>query len=135
VKGLLADINVRGQVEYLIERMQAPPWAEFWQDLGLVLFHFDEVGLTPTSSDWDIWLRCQAEELILVTNNRTDKTDDSLEAVIRNHNTANSLPVLTIANLDKLRQRRTFTDKVIERMLEYLDRIDTVRGTGRLYLP
>jgi hypothetical protein len=28
--------------------MQSEPWVEFWNNLGLALFHFDDVGLTPT---------------------------------------------------------------------------------------
>jgi hypothetical protein len=51
--------------------MQAEPWAEFWKNLGLVLFHFEDVGLTPTSTDSEIWQRCQAEELIFITNGGT----------------------------------------------------------------
>lgn len=37
MKGILADNDVRGQVEYLVILMQAEPWREFWQDLGLAL--------------------------------------------------------------------------------------------------
>ena len=40
-----------------------------------------------------------------------------------------------IANLDRLRNNRSYTDKILDQMFEYLYRIDTVRGTGRLYLP
>jgi len=41
VKGLVADANIQGQVEYLVQRMQADAWAEFWQALGLVLRRFE----------------------------------------------------------------------------------------------
>jgi hypothetical protein len=44
VKGLVADANIQGQVEYLVQRMQAEAWAEFWQALGLVLRRFEDVG-------------------------------------------------------------------------------------------
>jgi hypothetical protein len=37
VRGLVADANAQGQVEYLVQRMQAGAWADFWQTLGLVL--------------------------------------------------------------------------------------------------
>jgi hypothetical protein len=30
VKGLVADGNIQGQVEYLVQRMQADAWADFW---------------------------------------------------------------------------------------------------------
>jgi len=30
VRGILADINVLGQVDYFVQLMQAEPWTEFW---------------------------------------------------------------------------------------------------------
>jgi hypothetical protein len=35
VKGLVADANIQGQVDYLAQRMQVEAWADFWQALGL----------------------------------------------------------------------------------------------------
>ena len=32
MRGLLADANIQGQVEYLVQRMQAAAWNEFWQE-------------------------------------------------------------------------------------------------------
>ena len=45
MKGVLADINVIGQVAHLVQLMQAEPWADFWKELGLVLHRFGDVGL------------------------------------------------------------------------------------------
>ena len=67
MKGILADVNSIGLVESLVRRMRAEPWIGFWEFLGLELFHFDEVGLTPTSSDFEIWRKCQEDQLILIT--------------------------------------------------------------------
>jgi len=105
VKGILADIHLKGPVEDLVREMQAEPWAEFWNELGLVLFHFEDVRLTPTSTDLEIWQRCQAEDLILITSNRNSDSPESLEASIRRFNTANCLPVFTIGDLDNFRKR------------------------------
>jgi hypothetical protein len=135
VKGLLADINALGPIEYLIQRMQAEPWADFWNGLRLVFKHFGEVGLSADSSDLIIWRTCQAEELVLITDNRNLDSSDSLEATIRQYNTPDSLPVFTIGDLDKFRTSRSYSDRVLEMLYEYLLRIDSVRGTGRLYLP
>ena len=60
MKGILADVNAIGHVEALVQQMQAGPWAEFWAALGLVLKRFDEVGLSSTSTDFEIWRTCQA---------------------------------------------------------------------------
>jgi len=135
VKGLLADIHAGKHVAYVVRLMQADPWSSLWQDLGLVLRRFDEVGLAPNSNDLEIWHRCQQEQLILITNNRNDDGDDSLEATIRTHNTSLSLPVFTIGDFDKLASNRAYADSVVAQLYDYLIDIDNVRGTGRLYLP
>jgi predicted nuclease of predicted toxin-antitoxin system len=70
VTGLLADANIQGQVAYLVQRMQAAPWTEFWQALGLVHRRFEDVGLSATATDLEIWNFCQTEQLILITDNR-----------------------------------------------------------------
>ncbi len=83
MKGLVADANIQGQVEYLAESMQGVDWSDFWQALGLALYRFDEVGLTASSTDLEVWRVCQTEGLILITDNRNLDSDDSLEATIR----------------------------------------------------
>jgi hypothetical protein len=135
VKGILADVNAVGHIEALVRRMQAEPWAEFWAALGLALVRFEDVGLSPSATDADIWRKCQAEELVLVTDNRNRDSSDSLEATLRQYNRPDCLPVFTIGNLDKFRTSARYVEKVVESLYEYLFRIDEVRGTGRLYLP
>ncbi len=135
MKGLVADINVQGQVAYLAQRMQADTWADFWQELELVLYRFEDLGLTASSTDADIWNVCQREQLILITDNRNLDSDDSMEATIRRHGTAQSLPIFTIADKDKLRMDSAYAERVIEKLYDYLLGIDDVRGAGRLYLP
>jgi hypothetical protein len=51
VKGILADNDVRGQVDYLVALMQAEPWREFWDELSLTLFQLEDLGFSTTSSD------------------------------------------------------------------------------------
>jgi len=135
VKGILADAHAIGHVDYLVRLLQAAPWAEFWQDLGITYFRFEDVGLSPESTDLEIWQRCQAEQLILITDNRNYDSPASLESVIRELNAPDSLPVFTIGDLDKLRTSRRYAERVVIMLYDYLLRIDTVRGTGRLYLP
>ena len=83
----------------------------------------------------EIWQRCQAEQLVLITNNRNEDSPESLEATIRQHNTPESLPVFTIGNLDNFRLSRAYAERVLKRLYEYLLEIDSLRGTGRLFLP
>ncbi len=135
VKGILADHNVIGQVSHLVQLMQAEPWAEFWQYLGLALRRFEDVGLAPTAKDIEIWHCCQEYEMVLITDNRNDDSADSLNAAIRIFGTPASLPVFTISDLDSFGTSRAYVERVLQTLYDYLLRIDDVRGTGRLYLP
>jgi hypothetical protein len=58
-----------------------------------------------------------------------------LEATIRAENQPSSLPVITIADADRMLHDRLYAEKVAETLLDYLLRIDEVRGAGRLYVP
>ncbi|MBI3821063.1 MAG: ACP S-malonyltransferase [Planctomycetes bacterium] len=135
MKGILADVHMIGDVETMVAVMQRPPWTEFWDHLGLALYRFEDVGLTPTSTDLEIWQRCQAEHLVLITDNRNDDSEDSLESALRAHNTSESLPVFTIGTLTQFQNSKMYFNEVVDRLLIYLLDIDRVRGAGRLYLP
>ncbi len=135
MKGLVADANIQGQVEYLVRRMQANVWADFWQGLGLLLYRFEDIGLSASSTDLEVWSVCQAEQLILITDNRNLDSEESLEATIRRNNTPESLPVFTIADMSEFRTNSSYVERVVKALYEYLLTIDDVRGTGRLYLP
>lgn len=135
MKGILADADITGPIEALVHQMQSGTWAEFWTALGLEFKRFSDVGLSSDASDLVIWQTCQAEQLILITANRNKKSADSLEATIQQFNQPNSLPVLTISDMAAFGNSRSYAEKVLEHLYDYLLRIDKVRGTGRLYLP
>jgi hypothetical protein len=82
-----------------------------------------------------VWETCQQEELVLLTDNRNKKDQDSLEMTIQTQNTPASLPVFTIANVPHLRASQDYANRIIDKLLDSLLRIDALRGTGRLYLP
>jgi hypothetical protein len=96
---------------------------------------FPALGLSYDSPDAVIWRTCQKEKLVLLTGNRNDEGPDSLEAVIRDENQPGSLPVFTISDPRRLLHDRLYAERVAERLLDYLTRIDEVRGVGRLYIP
>lgn len=101
----------------------------------MVVLTFDDLQLSPETSDAIVWQTCQREQLILVTANRNADGPDSLEATLRMHNKATTLPVFTIANADRVIQSQDYAERVAVRLLDYLLDIDRVRGAGRLYLP
>ena len=135
MKGILADVHMDSYVEAIVQEMQSDYWFDFWNELGLALFYFADLGLTPASTDLEIWLCCQEEQLTLITDNRNQRSIDSLETTIRLHNTPTSLPVFTIGSISRLRKSGNYAKNVVERLYVYLLDIDRVRGAGRLYLP
>ncbi|MEX0715041.1 MAG: hypothetical protein WD066_00560 [Planctomycetaceae bacterium] len=131
---ILADVNAQSQAQRLASLMQAE-WPEFWDDLELVVRTFGDVGLPLDASDLEVWQLCQAEDFVLLTDNRNHDSPDSLEATIRRLNTSDSLPVFTISDLERFGSDRDFSGLVVDRFYEFLLRLDELRGTGRLYLP
>lgn len=135
MKALLADANIEGLVDSLVALMQAESWRLFWNHLQLRYVHFADVDLAHNSPDSVVWQTCQQRELFLITDNRNKNDPDSLEATIRTHNTTVSLPVFTIANVQRLRHSNEYANKIIDMLYQYLLEEDTIRGAGRLYLP
>jgi hypothetical protein len=135
MQGILADINVEGQRDAILSIWTSAGWRDLWHGLGLVVANFPTLGLPYNASDAVIWTTCQREGLVLITGNRNKRGPDSLEAVIQRENQPDSLPVITIADTDRVLQDRLYAEKVAERLLEYLFRIDEVRGAGRVYVP
>ena len=72
---------------------------------------------------------------ILLTANRSMKGEDSLEQVIREENTVDSLPVITIGDADRFLADRVYRNRCVDRILEILLDIETWMGVGRLFVP
>jgi hypothetical protein len=106
-----------------------------WNGLGVVVESFPTLGLSFDAPDALIWKICQSEGLVLITGNRNRRGLDSLQAVIQNESGPDSLPVVTIANVNRVLRDRSYAENVAERLLDYLMRIDDFRGAGRIYVP
>jgi hypothetical protein len=135
MRGILTDINVGKQRRAIMAIWVSETWRDLWSGLSLVMESFPALGLSYDSPDAVIWRTCQKEKLVLLTGNRNDEGPDSLESVIRDENQPDSLPVLTISNPRRVLHDRLYAERVAERSLDYLMRIDQVRGAGRLYVP
>jgi hypothetical protein len=135
MRGILADINVEGIVAILVHIWLSDNWREFWHDLGISIQDFDSLGLPFDSSDKIVWRTCQDRKLVLITGNRNADEPDSLELVIRAENTEDSLPVVTLANSERILNEGTYAERTAEKLLDYLTRIDDFRGAGRIYVP
>jgi hypothetical protein len=135
VKGILLDNNIEGHLKHLLPVWLSPYWREEWASLALTVHDFEQLGLARNVPDSVLWQICQDLEIVLVTANRNDKGPDSLEATIRNRNGPTSLPVVTLADGNRILKEPTYAYRVAEKILDYLFDIDKMRGTGRLFVP
>lgn len=135
VRGILADADIIGQVRAISAACHGPTWADCWLPLELRFFEFADVGLSPDAKDSAIWFVCQQMGLLLMTANRNHDDADSLEATLRAHGDVNSLPVLTLADADRVLFDRNYADRVVARTIEVILDLDTLRGCGRVFVP
>jgi hypothetical protein len=136
IKGLLVDNNIVGQVRYLIRLLSKDEgWREIWNSLGIRQMTLLECGLANSSPDSEIWPYCQREQLILVTANRNSAGPNSLGATLATQNTPTSLPVFTLANVDRIGVSPSYAMRVAVAMLEGLIDVGKLLGTGRVYVP
>ena len=132
---LLIDANLDGQAERLSVHLRSATWLEITDYLALQFLHLEDVGLDRTAKDDVVWRLCQERGYYLLTANRNQETDDSLEATIRREGTSDSLPVFTLADARRILQSSAYMERVAETLLDYLLIRDNFRGAGRLFLP
>lgn len=96
---------------------------------------FREAGLDPGSLDDVVWRFCQAKGFYLLTSNRSEDAEDSLEATLRREGTPTSLPVFTLPLPDRVYHSPAFLERVVEKLLDFVLYADNIRGAGRLFLP
>ncbi|SRR6266481_9703326 len=114
-------------------------WAHFrqeeWQALGVSGCHtFDELGIDTSSTDRQIWLYCQSNQLLLITGNRNMEANDSLEATIRELNEQESLPVITIGQPELLLDFK-YRENCAYRIAEIVAELPNLLGCGRQIVP
>ena len=109
--------------------------SEGWLDVLSIRFvSFDEVDLPITSSDRVVWKFAQENQMILLTANRSMKGEDSLEQVLREECIPTSLPVITLANVDRIVERE-YREECIDRLIEIALYLENYLGVSRLFIP
>lgn len=132
---VMADHDVEGQVRILLRILMSEAWLEFWLELGYQIASFASLGIATNIADIALWRLCQERDIVLITGNRNKEGPASLETTIEQLATPESLPVLTIGEPHRIFSSREYAHRAAERLLAYLDRMDHLRGTGRLFLP
>lgn len=131
---ILADNDVGGAVAALRRVLESEEWVAFTVLLDLHFIEFADVGLARNASDRTVWDRCQAVGAVLITGNRASGTE-SLEQTIRDHAGPDSLPVVTLSDPQRVVRDRVYAHECAVSFLDLLDRIETLRGTRRLFIP
>lgn len=128
---ILIDYNFEGDAELLFALMARDGWVDLLE-LGFVSFR--QALLDPESDDTTIWRFAQTKRMLILTYNRNEDDDTSLNATIRRENTLSSLPVLTIANPLRMKESN-YREEVALRLVDILFYLENHLGTGRIFIP
>lgn len=126
---ILVDHNIEGQALLLWGVLLASGWLEI---ASIRLVTFEEAALPFDSSDREVWRFAQASGMVLLTDNRSMNEPDSLERTLREENSPNAFPVLTIGRVDRL-DDRVYREQCVARLVEIA--LDIPLGSGRIYIP
>ncbi|MGB5593117.1 MAG: ACP S-malonyltransferase [Crocosphaera sp.] len=127
----LIDHNIEGQALILLGLITKKGWLDL---LPISFLTFDDVSLPIDSNDRIVWRFAQANQMILLTGNRSIKGEDSLEQVMREENNLTSLPVITIGNIDRI-EEPIYREYCVNRLVEIVLYLDDYKGSMRLFIP
>jgi hypothetical protein len=122
---------MEGQAVLLWDALAEAGWPHM---IPMEIVMFADIGLPDNTSDREVWRFVQANRMILLTDNRSDNDDDSLERTICEENKPDSLPVLTVGSLDRIKQR-DYRERCADRIAEIILELDNYLGTARIFIP
>jgi len=131
VIAILVDRNIEGQAVMLWGILAAGGWLAL---LPMAMARFADVGLPFDSSDRTVWRFAQEHGMLLLTDNRSRRGEDSLEQTIREENSTTSLPVLTIGNVARIVEQ-AYREQCVIRLVEIVLDLANYLGTARLFIP
>ena len=82
-----------------------------------------------------VWRLAQKSQMVLLTANRSMKGKDSLEQVMREESTEESLPVITISNADRLLSDPDYRGRCVESLVKIALSLDSYQGARRVFIP
>jgi hypothetical protein len=128
----LIDHNLKGHALVFLGAIASQGWLDI---VPIQFVAFDQMNLSIDSDDRVVWRLAQENQMILLTANRSMKGKDSLEQVMREENTSESLPVITVSNADRLLNDSEYRGRCVESLIEIVLDIDTYRGARRIFIP
>ncbi len=135
----LIDHNLKGHALVFFGAIPLEGFAiasQGWLDtISIQFVTFAEINLSIDSDDRTVWRLAQENQMILLTANRSMKGKDSLEQVMREENKAESLPVITVSNADRLLNDSEYRGRCVESLVEIVLDIGIYRGARRIFIP
>ena len=128
----LIDHNLKGHALVLFGAIASQGWLDI---VPIQFVTFDAMNLAIASDDRTVWRFAQAHQMILLTANRSMKGHDSLEQVMREENTAMSLPVITVSNADRILNDADYRNRCVERLIAIVLDLETYQGAMRIFIP
>ncbi|MDM8522608.1 hypothetical protein QUF80_04480 [Desulfococcaceae bacterium HSG8] len=128
---ILTDHDIEGKARLLYHTLRDEGWTELCS-VSMILFA--DVGLAYNSTDREVWRFAQRNGMILLTGNRNMENENPLEQTLRDENTSDSLPVLTISRVGKL-DGRLYRQRCAERIMEIAVYLEDYLGTARIFIP
>jgi hypothetical protein len=128
---ILVDHNIEGQSLILWGTFVAEGWSEL---VTIELTTFTDAGLPFDTDDRSVWRFAQANDMILLTENRNMTGRNSLEQTLREENTLNSLPVITIGDTDRL-DEKSYRERCVSRLVDIASDLKNYLGIGRIFIP
>lgn len=127
----LIDHNIEGQAFIVLGIITNKGWLDL---VPIRFISFKEMALPIDSDDGAVWRSAQANKMILLTANRSMKGENSLEQVIREENTSDSLPVVTIGSVDRLDEPE-YRERCVNRLVEIVIYLEIYIGARRIFIP
>lgn len=128
----LVDHNLERYAVILLGTIASDGWLDL---IPIRFITFREIELSTDSSDRIVWQIAQENQMILLTANRNMKGEDSLEKTLREDNMPNSLPIVTIGNLNRFRSEPGYRSQCADRIIQILLDLENYRGVGRVFIP
>ena len=128
---ILLDNDLTGNGIFIEEGLKETGWSEL---IRVEFKRLRDYGLPANLPDQDIWRFVQTHRFLLITNNRNNEDETSLQATMRRENTLDSLPIITVSDKNALIQS-DYRQRVAHRLAEIIVDLENYLGAGRLFVP
>jgi hypothetical protein len=128
---ILLDHDIEGHAKYLQAGLRETGWDS---DLSIEFVRLHDLALSEEASDQDIWRFAQQHRLLLITSNRNQENETSLQATIERENTPEALPVLTLSQANRL-LLSDYRQQAAHKLAEVIMYLENYLGVGRIYIP